>query len=100
MGIVTRAASAGVPMVVVPFGRDQPEVARRVVECGAGVQLKPRRLTPDRLRDSVRTALAMRASAERVAAQLDPEGAPARFADAAESLLNGALDRESVASDA
>src|SRR5204863_6125172 len=32
MGIVTKAASAGVPMVVVPFGRDQPEVARRVVE--------------------------------------------------------------------
>ena len=33
MGIVTKAASAGVPTVVVPFGRDQPEIARRVVEC-------------------------------------------------------------------
>jgi MGT family glycosyltransferase len=90
MGIVTRAASAGVPMVVVPFGRDQPEVARRVVESGAGVLLKPKRMTAERLRASVRTALGMRDSAQDVARQLDPDGAPGRFADAAESLLNGA----------
>ena len=55
MGIVTKAASAGVPTVVVPFGRDQPEIARRVVESGAGVSLKPKALTPERLRDAVRT---------------------------------------------
>jgi MGT family glycosyltransferase len=98
MGIVTKAASAGVPLVVVPFGRDQPEVARRVVECGAGVQLKPKQLDPERLRTAVRTALSMRDSAARVARQLDPEGAPGRFADAAESLLNGALRREPATS--
>jgi MGT family glycosyltransferase len=91
MGIVTRAASAGVPMVVVPFGRDQPEVARRVVESGAGVLLKPKRMTAERLRASVRTALEMRDSAQDVARRLDPAGAPGRFADAAESLLNGAV---------
>ena len=86
MGIVTRAASAGVPAVVVPFGRDQPEVARRVVEAGAGVALRPRRLTAARLREAVRTAMTMTDSARRVAAQLDPAGSPARFADAALSL--------------
>jgi MGT family glycosyltransferase len=96
MGIVTKAACAGVPMVVVPFGRDQPEVARRVVECGAGVQLRPKHLDADRLRASVRTALGMRAQAARVARQLDPAGAPARFADAAESLLDGASSRAPV----
>jgi UDP:flavonoid glycosyltransferase YjiC (YdhE family) len=98
MGIVTRSACAGVPMVVVPFGRDQPEVARRVVESGAGIQLKPKELTAERLRESVHTALAMKADAERVARRLDPNGAPARFADAAESLLNGSLRREPATS--
>jgi MGT family glycosyltransferase len=91
MGIVTKAASAGVPMVVVPFGRDQPEVARRVVESGAGVQLTPKHLDADRLRAAVRTAMGMKDAAEQVARRLDPEGAPARFADAAESLLEGSL---------
>jgi UDP:flavonoid glycosyltransferase YjiC (YdhE family) len=75
----------------VPFGRDQPEVARRVVESGAGVLLKPKRMTAERLRASVRTALEMRDSAQDVARRLDPAGAPGRFADAAESLLNGAV---------
>jgi MGT family glycosyltransferase len=89
MGIVTKAASAGVPTVVVPFGRDQPEIARRVVQCGAGVSLKPKQLTPERLRDAVRTARSMSASARRVADQLDPAGSPPRFADAAATLVGG-----------
>jgi UDP:flavonoid glycosyltransferase YjiC (YdhE family) len=72
---------------VVPWGRDQPEIARRVTEAGAGVALKPKRLTPERLRDAVRRALAMSAQARAVARRLDPAGAPARFADAALSLV-------------
>ena len=89
MGIVTKAASAGVPLVVVPFGRDQPEIARRVVEAGAGVSLKAKQLSPEHLRDAVRRARSMADSARRVAAQLDPAGSPARFADAAETLVSG-----------
>ena len=87
MGIVTRAATAGVPTVVVPFGRDQPEIARRVVESGAGVSLTPKKLTADALRQAVRTARTMSDSARAVAAQLDPESSPARFADAALTLV-------------
>ena len=87
MGIVTKAACAGVPSVVVPFGRDQPEIARRVTQAGAGVSLRPRRLTPERLRDAVRRAMAMSAQAKAVARRLDPAGAAARFADAALSLV-------------
>jgi MGT family glycosyltransferase len=94
MGIVTKAASAGVPMVVVPFGRDQPEVARRVAEAGAGVVLKPKQLTAEKLREAVRTARSMQDGARRVSEQLDPASSPARFADAAETLLNGSLRRE------
>lgn len=93
MGIVTRAAAAGVPTVVVPWGRDQPEIARRVTEAGAGVALRPKRLTPERLRDAVRRAMAMSVQARAVAGRLDPAGAPARFADAALSLV-GSPDQE------
>ena len=98
MGIVTKAAAAGVPCVVVPFGRDQPEIARRVTEAGAGVSLKASRLTPERLRDSVRQALGMRDQARAVSQKMDPSGAPGRFADAALSLapapVADALDQE------
>ncbi|MDF1606320.1 glycosyltransferase [Nocardioides sp. YIM 152315] len=87
MGIVTKAACAGVPAVVVPFGRDQPEIARRVTEAGAGVTLRPKRLTPERLRGAVRRAMTMSAEAKAVARRLDPTGAPGRFADAALSLV-------------
>jgi hypothetical protein len=55
MGAVTRALAAGVPFVCVPMGRDQLDVAARVVHCGAGVRLRPS-AKPD----------AIRASAERV----------------------------------
>jgi MGT family glycosyltransferase len=91
MGIVTKAAAAGVPSVVVPFGRDQPEIARRVTEAGAGVSLKASRLTPERLRDAVRRARAVTDQARAVSQQLDPAGAPARFADAALSLVRPAV---------
>lgn len=87
MGIVTRAAGAGVPTVVVPFGRDQPEIARRVTEAGAGIALKSKHLTPERLRDAVRRAVAMRPQTEAIARRLDPAGAASRFADAALSLV-------------
>ena len=96
MGIVTRAASAGVPTVVVPFGRDQPEIARRVTESGAGVSVPLKGLTAAKLRDAVRQAMAMREDAQRVAAQLDPAGAPCRFADAAEAVATARTPRTST----
>jgi UDP:flavonoid glycosyltransferase YjiC (YdhE family) len=42
MGIVQKSVAAGVPIVAVPFGRDQPEVGRRIAESGAGVLVKRR----------------------------------------------------------
>jgi UDP:flavonoid glycosyltransferase YjiC (YdhE family) len=38
----------------VPFGRVQPEVARQVMEAGAGVRLRTKHLTPERLRAHAR----------------------------------------------
>jgi UDP:flavonoid glycosyltransferase YjiC (YdhE family) len=86
MGIVHKAISAAVPIVAVPFGRDQPEVARRVVESGAGVALRPRRLSPARLRRAFRESIALAPSARAASARLRAAGGPARFADAAEEL--------------
>jgi len=53
MGIPAKSIAAGVPIVSVPYGRDQPEVARRVVESGAAMLLPKRRLSSDRLRAPV-----------------------------------------------
>ena len=96
MGIVQKSVTAGVPLAVVPFGRDQPEVARRVTESGAGVSLPSRKLTPERLRMAVREAIAKRAGAESAGARLRASGGPERFADEAEELVP-ARDRSAVA---
>jgi MGT family glycosyltransferase len=91
MGIVHKAVAAGVPIAAVPFGRDQPEVARRVVEAGAGVRLPARKLTPERLRAAVRQAMTMRPAAQAAGARLRAAGGAQRFVDAVEELSEPAL---------
>jgi MGT family glycosyltransferase len=88
-GITQRALSAGVPVCVVPFTRDQFDVARRVAVNDAGVRLHHRRLNPDRLRDAIHAAMTKRPGAERIArAFADAGGSPAA-ASAIEELLSG-----------
>jgi MGT family glycosyltransferase len=89
MGIVQKALTAAVPVVVVPFGRDQHESARRVDVARAGVRLSPRRLTPERLADAVHTAIGRRAGAQRVSRAYAAAGGPAAAADALETLAPG-----------
>lgn len=86
MGITQKALAHGVPVVAVPFGRDQPEVARRVEVARAGVRLPARRLSPDRLLAAVRRARALRPGAERIAAAFAAAGGPATAAGALEEL--------------
>jgi MGT family glycosyltransferase len=89
-GITVKALSAGVPVCVVPFCRDQFDVARRVEAVDAGVRLHHRRLSPDRLRAAVSNTLAKRMGAERIArAFADAGGGPAA-ADAVEELTGAA----------
>ncbi len=87
MGATQKALAQGVPVVAVPFGRDQLEVARRVEVAGAGVRLPARRLAPGRLRSAVRAAMTMRPGAERVAAGFRSTGGPGAAADALERRL-------------
>jgi UDP:flavonoid glycosyltransferase YjiC (YdhE family) len=40
-GTTAKALAAGVPLVALPMGRDQPDIAARVAFAGAGVRLPP-----------------------------------------------------------
>lgn len=94
MGGTQKALARGVPVVAVPFGRDQSEVARRVEVAGAGVRLPARRLRTDRLRAAVDRARTCTAGAQRVAAAFREAGGAVAAADAVEQrLLPGAHTR-------
>ncbi len=89
MGTTQRALAAGVPAVVVPWGRDQAETARRVELCGAGVRLPRGRLSPTRLRQAVRKAMPCRVGAERVARAFREAGGAPRAVELIEGILSG-----------
>jgi MGT family glycosyltransferase len=90
MGVTQKALSAGVPVCVVPFGRDQRETARRVEIAGVGTRLPPRRLRPERLRSAVSLAMARQEAARAMAKALAAAGGPRAAADALEGLLRPA----------
>ncbi|WP_205877089.1 glycosyltransferase [Mycobacterium camsae] len=93
MGTTVKALNRGVPVCVVPFARDQGEVARRVEVAECGTRLPPKRLTPDRLRAAVLKAERMTAGARRVAAGFAATGGVARGADLIEQRLVSAPRR-------
>ena len=87
MGATQKALGMRVPVVVVPWGRDQLEVAARVEHARAGVRVPRNRLSPDRLRDAVRRARTMGAGVEAVAAGFEAAGGAARAASMIEDRL-------------
>jgi MGT family glycosyltransferase len=87
MGITQKALARGVPVCIVPFGRDQLETARHVEVAGAGTRLPAQRLNAERLRRAVRQAIGLRPGAERMAAAFAAAGGAPAAADAFESLL-------------
>jgi UDP:flavonoid glycosyltransferase YjiC (YdhE family) len=87
MGTTQKALAAAVPVCVVPFLRDQFEIARRVTVCRAGDTLPAKKLAADRLRSTVRTTIGLKAGAERVANAFRKAGGPGRAADELEALL-------------
>lgn len=88
LGVTQKALLRGVPVVAVPWGRDQFEVAARIEHAHAGVRVPRRALSPQRLRDAVTRARAMRAGAQAVAAGLEAAGGAARAATLVEQHLD------------
>ena len=86
MGITQRALAAGVAPCVVPWGRDQLEVARRVVVSEAGTMVPRRRLSGDALRDAVSRARSCGAGVGRVQAGFASAGGAQRAANLLEDL--------------
>ena len=89
MGITQKALATGVPVCVVPFGRDQFDVARHVEVADAGTRLPAPWLRPDRLRSKVREAMGKKDGAERIASA----GGPRAATEALEKLLNDPADK-------
>lgn len=81
MGSTQKALARGVPVCVVPHGRDQFEVARRVEVSGSGTRLPAKRLTPARLRTQVLQAMSMTDGARRVAEGFAATGGVGHGAD-------------------
>ena len=78
-GIVSKALLAGVPMVIVPGGGDQWEIANRVVRQGSGRLVRP--LTGSGLADAVAEVLAApgyRAAARAAGASVETVADPVR----------------------
>jgi UDP:flavonoid glycosyltransferase YjiC (YdhE family) len=91
MGITQKALAAGVPVCVVPFGRDQFEVAKLVGLAGCGTVVMPDQLNPANLAPAVRKAMTMGAGAERVAEGFRRNAGSDTAADAVESLVGASL---------
>lgn len=87
MGGTQRALARRVPVCVVPYGRDQFEVARRVEVAGCGTRLPARRLSVPRLRRAIHEAMTRGAGAARVAEGFRATGGVARGADLFEQLM-------------
>ncbi|OBF43161.1 hypothetical protein A5787_14775 [Mycobacterium sp. 852002-50816_SCH5313054-b] len=89
MGATQKALARGIPVCVVPYGRDQLEVARRVEVARCGTRLPAKKLSPSRLRTNVREAMTMTDGAQRVAAGFKATGGTRRGADLFEHRLLG-----------
>lgn len=90
MGMTQRALASGKPLVVVPWGRDQNETARRVEYCGAGVIVKKNKLNPEIIRIAIKEAQDQKSGAERVAQSFSKAGGTLKAVE----LINGMIRKQ------
>ncbi|MFK4264755.1 macrolide family glycosyltransferase [Streptomyces milbemycinicus] len=93
MNSANEALYAGVPLLVVPQGADQPIVARRVAELGAGLSIRTEDVTEDSVRALARRLLddpRFRAAATTVQTAQHEAGGYRRAADELEKYLHAA----------
>ena len=91
-GTVMKALIAGVPLVVVPLGRDQPDNAARVVHAGAGARLRKKASVRDLCAATARVIEdpRYRAAAGRMAGRLAAERDDQLVVDELEHAAAGA----------
>lgn len=97
-GVTIKSLAAGVPLVCLPMGRDQLDVAARVVHAGAGLRLEPT-AAPAEIASAVERILgdpSYRQAAARIAAAISEETATDRAVEEIEAVLASTPERESV----
>lgn len=87
MGVTQKALERGVPMVIVPFARDQHEVAQRVVAAGAGQTIPGKNVTPEKLYDKIVNAMTVSHGLDAIREGFKAAGGAPRAADLVEGLL-------------
>ena len=87
MGTTQRSLAAGVPVCVIPWGRDQNETARRAEICDAGTMIPKNKLSPERLHSAALEALTRRAAAARIADAFLKAGGASRAVEHIAALL-------------
>ena len=90
IGTTGQALSAGRPMLIVPFGQDQPDNARRCVRLGVARTLSHTRFTTARVVSDLSQLLndpIYREQAEKVGQQVQEENGTKRACDAIEQVL-------------
>ncbi len=91
IGTTGQALRAGRPMLIVPFGQDQPDNARRCVRLGIGRTLSPARFTAARVVSELSELLnnpTYQEQAAKVGQQVREENGTKRACDAIEQLLH------------
>jgi MGT family glycosyltransferase len=100
MNTTMESLSQGVPMVCLPVTNDQPAIASRVAWTGTGLVVPLRRLSQEKLSETVRTVLyqdSFRKRARELQSAIGRSGGLSRAADIVETAL---LTREPVLSSA
>jgi UDP:flavonoid glycosyltransferase YjiC (YdhE family) len=91
---VKMALAHGVPMVIAPWGNDQPDIAARLAWAGAAVNLGVRKPRPEAVGDAVATVLGdpgYRRAAERIRDEFAEYGNGHRAVPLLERLATGAV---------
>ncbi|QKW23073.1 glycosyltransferase family 1 protein [Kitasatospora sp. NA04385] len=90
MNTVVESLAHGVPVLAAPIRNDQPFVAQRVVEAGAGLRVPFARVSPPVIAERLRRVLdepSHRAAAESIGRQLLSGGGASAAADRMEALV-------------
>ena len=97
-GVTIKSLAAGVPLVCLPMGRDQLDIAARVVRAGAGVRLD-QAAAPAEIASAVEQVLgeaSYREAAERIAATITEETLTDRAVEEIEAVLASTPSRNLV----